>query len=291
MRCGDFSRLYFKLIRDATTVEIVGHRIVWSFAFLVILLALRKEWSRLIHSIQGPKFLLAFLISSILIGLNWLLFVYGVNSGYIVESSLGYFINPLVSVLLGVLFLHERLRKAQWAAVGLAALGVAYLTFNYGRLPWIALGLALTFGLYGLAKKTAPLGSFYGLTLETGILFLPTLIYLLFLQANGQSSFGTISPQMSLMLAMLGPLTAIPLLAFGAAAQRIDLSMLGLLQYIAPTIQFLIGVLIFKEEFTTQSLIGFCIIWTALIVLWSEGFITRRRMRAAENSIRASQIS
>jgi len=275
-----FFPIYFKLIQVVPAVQIVGHRIFWSFLFLLAMLFLRKEGARLRGAIHNRRTLWVFLFSSILLSLNWLTFVYGVNTGFIVESSLGYFINPLVSVLLGVIFLRERLRPLQWAAVGLAALGVVYLTINYGRLPWIALALALTFGLYGLAKKTAPLGSFYGLTVETGMLFIPSLAYLLLTQFTGTGAFGQTGLSVTALLVLTGPLTAVPLLLFGAAARQINLSMLGLLQYIAPTLQFLVGVWIYREPFSVSTLLGFCIIWAALVLLWTEGFVDRGRLRA-----------
>jgi len=194
-----------------------------------------------------------------------------------VESSLGYFINPLVSVLLGVFFFHERLRKWQWAAVGIATLGVLYLTVDYGRLPWIAIILALTFGLYGLVKKAAPLGALHGLTLETALLFVPALAYLAWQGFQGVGAFGSGDPGLSVLLAMAGLVTAIPLLMFGSAARSIPLSMVGLLQYIAPTCQFLLGVLVYHEPFSAARLVGFVIIWTALVILWVEGYFYRKQ--------------
>jgi chloramphenicol-sensitive protein RarD len=275
-----FFPIYFKLLHEAPAIQVVSHRIVWSFILLAILLSARKEWRTLRAAITGPKMLGIFMISSILLGMNWLIYIFGVQSGYIVETSLGYYINPLVSVLLGVVFLRERLRPLQWAPVILAALGVLYLTFDYGRVPWIAVGLALSFGLYGLAKKTSPLGSFYGLSLETGLLFIPCISYLLFIQSQSTGVFGHSSLLTNFLLIFTGPVTAVPLLLFGAAARKIDLTMLGLLQYIAPTMQFLIGVLLYHEPFTIANLIGFGIIWIALIVLWVEGYSQYRRMRA-----------
>jgi len=274
-----FFPIYFKLIHEVPAIQVVSHRIVWSFLLLSIVLFARKEWRNLRAAILGPKFLLVFLVSSMLLGLNWLIYVYGVNAGFIVETSLGYFINPLVSILLGVFVLRERLRPGQWAPIAIATIGVIYLTINYGRLPWIALMLALSFGLYGLAKKTAPLGSLYGLTLETGMLFIPCLVFLLVLQGRGSGAFDPTNLRTTTLLILTGPVTAVPLLLFGAAAKKIDLSMLGLLQYVAPTLQFLIGVLIYREPFTIHTFIGFCIIWTALILLWLEGFIERRKVK------------
>ncbi len=275
-----FFPIYFKLLHAAPAVQVVCHRIVWSFLLLVILLSARKEWSNLRAAITGPKFILIFMVSSILLTANWLIYIYGVQSGFIVETSLGYFINPLVSVLLGVIFLRERLRPMQWAPVILAAAGVIYLTVDYGHLPWIALLLAMTFGLYGLAKKTSPLGSFYGLSLETGLMFIPCLAFLLFVESQGTGTFAHSDPLTNILLVFTGPITTVPLLLFGAAARKINLSTLGLLQYIAPTLQFLIGVLLYREPFTAANLVGFCIIWVALIILWMESYRQYRRVRA-----------
>ena len=275
-----FFPVFFKLIEEVPALQIVANRVIWSFLLLVILLSARRQWKTLLASIKGPRFLFAFLIASVLLSVNWLIYVWAVNADYIIETSLGYYINPLVSVLLGVVFLRERLRPAQWLPIGLAAAGVLYLTLSYGQPPWISLALALTFGLYGLAKKTAPLGSFYGLSIETGMLLIPSLAYLMFLYANGQGAFGHASPLTLFLLAMTGPVTAIPLLLFGSAAKQIDLYMLGLLQYIAPTQQFLIGVLLYHEPFTATDLVGFIIIWIALALLSVEGYLVRRRQRA-----------
>lgn len=274
-----FFPIFFKLIEEAPPLQIVANRVIWSFLLLVILLSAGRHWKILLASIKGPRFLIVFLIASALLSVNWLIYIWAVNANYIIETSLGYFINPLVSVLLGVIFLGERLRPAQWFPVGLAAVGVLYLTLNYGQPPWISLALALTFGLYGLTKKTAPLGSFYSLSIETGMLVIPSLAYLLYLQANGQSAYGYAAPLTLVLLAMTGPVTAIPLLLFGSAAKQIDLYMLGLLQYIAPTLQFSIGVLIYHEPFTAADLVGFMIIWLALALLSIEGYLARRRRK------------
>jgi chloramphenicol-sensitive protein RarD len=199
-------------------------------------------------------------------------YIYGVNAGQVVETSLGYFINPLLSVALGVVLLRERLRPLQWLPVLLAAIGVLYFTVQYGALPWIALALAFTFGLYGLMKKIAPLGAFHGLTLETAILLLPALAYLFYIEGQGQGSFGHAGVGITLLLAFVGVLTATPLLLFGSAARLIPLTMVGLLQYIAPTVQFLIGVLVYREPFNSTRLVGFSIIWIALIIFWFESW-------------------
>jgi len=194
----------------------------------------------------------------------------------VVEASLGYFINPLLSVLLGVLFLRERLRPWQWLPVGLAALGVIIVSFAYGSFPLIAVTLALTFGLYGLVKKRAPLGALYGLTLETGILFIPALLYLLYVDRLGQGAFLHTDPIANLLMMGAGVVTTIPLLLFSSATQRIPLALVGILQYITPTLQFLLGVLVYKEAFTSAQFAGFGLVWVALIVFSAEGFLARR---------------
>jgi len=199
-----------------------------------------------------------------------------VNAGFIVETSLGYFINPLLSVLLGVIFLRERLRPMQWIPVGIAAIGVAYLTFVYGRLPWIALSLAFTFGFYGFVKKLSPLGSLHGLTLETGIVFPVSVIYLAIIGFNGSGAFLQTSASVDLFLIGAGVVTTIPLLMFASAAKQIPLTIVGLLQYIAPTIQFLIGVFIYKEPFDQAHFIGFAIVWLALIIFAVESYSANR---------------
>lgn len=269
--------VYFKLVQSVPAVQIIGHRIVWSFVLLAAILAARHEWSHFRQTVWQPATLLVYTLTGLLLGVNWLTYVWAVNHGFVVESSLGYFINPLVNVLLGVVFLRERLRLSQWLPILLAALGVGYMTVQYGRLPWIALVLASTFGLYGLVKKVAPLNSLYGLTLETAVLFPAALAYLLFLEIQGQGSWSQASLGVNLLLLAAGLVTVIPLLFFGAAVRSIPLSLLGLLQYIAPTGQFLLGVLVYHEPFNRPRLIGFSLIWLALGILWVEGALRQRR--------------
>ena len=269
--------VYFKALQTVPALEILFHRVVWSFLFLVVLVLARRNWRGLKSAASTPRVLAIYTLAAILLAANWLIYVWGVNSGNIVETSLGYFINPLFSVAMGVVLLREKLRPTQWVPVGLATLGVVYLTVQYGSLPWIALGLAFTFGLYGLIKKTAPLGALRGVTLETGILFLPSLVYLLFLDSQGSAAFGHAGITITLLLAMVGVVTALPLLMFASAARLIPLWLLGLLQYIAPTGQFLIGVFVYDEPFTRVQLVGFSIIWTALLLFTLEGFYHRRR--------------
>ena len=277
-----FFPLYFKLLQDVPATEILVNRIVWSFIFLAGIITLRKDWKIMRRTALKPRTLLIYTISACLLAVNWLIYVWGVNAGFVVETSLGYFINPLLNVVLGVVFLRERLRAWQWAPVGLATLGVIYLTVNYGQLPWIALALAFSFGMYGLVKKTAPLGSLHGLTLETGILFLPATLYLL-LVANGDTT-GSYTPLTLVLLVGIGVVTAVPLLMFGVAARSIDLSLLGILQYVAPTCQFLLGVLVFNEPFTSVRLVGFSLIWAALIFFWIEGALHQHKVSLATAS-------
>jgi chloramphenicol-sensitive protein RarD len=237
---------------------------------------LRGEWSELKDQMAVPNIWLIYTLAAVLLAINWLVYIYAINTGHIVEGSLGYFINPLLSVAMGVVFLREKLRPAQWTPIGLAAVGVVYLTAIYGRIPWIALALAFSFGLYGLLKKIAPLGSLHGLTLETAILFLPALGYLLYIGYIGKGAFAYLGWGASLLLAAAGFITALPLLLFASAARSIPLYMVGLLQYIAPTGQFLLGVLLYHEPFTPAQLLGFGIIWAALVFYWVEGWQARR---------------
>jgi len=263
--------IYWKLIKHVPATQLLGHRIVWSFVILALLLLGLRELPELRAAASKRHVLLIYFVGAILVGLNWFLYVWSVNAGYIIEASLGYFINPLLSVLLGVVFLHEHLRLFQWAAVGLAALGVVYLTVVYGRLPWIALGLAFTFGFYSLVKKTAPLAALHGLTLETGILFIPAVFFLIYQDMLGRGAFLRGSTGSDLLMAGAGVVTTVPLLMFASAARRIPLTIIGILQYITPTCQFLIGVLIYREGFSSTQALGFGIVWTALAVFAVEG--------------------
>ena len=275
-----FFPIYFKVLSPVSPIEILCHRMVWSFVFLTGVLTVTRQWGWLRSAVQKPRTVLIYFGAASLLAVNWFTYIWAVNSGFIIESSLGYFINPLVSILLGVLILREKLRPVQWIPVGIAALGVAYLTWTYGRLPWIALILALTFAFYGLVKKIAPLSSLNGLSLETGLLFLPALGILIFLEATGTAGFGHSGMGMSILLALSGVITAVPLLLFATGARSIPLYLLGLLQYIAPTLQLLIGVLIYQEAFTIHQFIGFGMIWLALGIYSFEAYIRSRRYPA-----------
>ena len=268
--------IYWKWLHQVDAVQLIGHRIGWSFIMLMIFILASRQFKALRIAIFQPRVLLIYSVAAILIGVNWLMYVWAVNANYIVESSLGYFINPLLSVLMGVIFLRERLRPFQWVPVALAASGVIFLTVAYGRLPWIALTLAFSFGTYGLVKKLSPLGSLFGLTIETGLLFIPALIYLIFAEVTGSGAFLHSDTTTNLLLVGAGLVTTIPLLMFSSAAQSIPLSMVGIMQFITPTIQFLLGVLVYKEQFDTTHFIGFGIVWIALVLFVVEGFWARQ---------------
>ncbi len=271
--------LYWKTISSAIPVEILCHRITWSTAATLLLLILWAKADKLLIVLKDKKVLLRFAFTSLLLSVNWLIYIWAVNSDYIVESSLGYYINPLVNVLLGVCFLKERLRPLQWTALFFAFLGVCYLTFAYGHFPWIAIVLALTFGLYGLLRKTASLPSLEGLCLETSILFIPALVTLLFLASQGESDFIQQDTNGRLLLAGTGIVTSLPLLLFGYAAQKIPLSTLGVVQYLAPSLQLSIGLFVYGESFPRDQMIGFMMVWCGLLIYAAEGIMIRIRRK------------
>ncbi|NJC98476.1 MAG: EamA family transporter RarD [Anaerolineae bacterium] len=273
-----FFPIYWKLLHDVPALQVIGHRIGWSFILLAVYILLTGKWQDFRTAAFRSRTIGIYSIAAVLLSFNWLIYVWGVNAGFIVETSLGYFINPLLSVTLGVLFLRERLRPMQWVPVGLAAIGVIYLTVVYGRLPWIALSLAFSFGFYGFVKKLSPLGSLYGLTLETGIVFPVALIYLVFVGFNGTGGFLHDGILVDLLLIGSGLVTTIPLLMFASAAKQIPLTVVGLLQYIAPSLQFLIGVFIYKEPFDHSHLIGFGIVWVALLIFAVENYFANRAL-------------
>ena len=257
--------LYLKALSSAIPLEILCHRIFWSTVITVFLLVFLKKSRNLLGVVKDRKVILRFILTSLLLSVNWLTYIWAVNSGYIVESSLGYYINPLVNVLLGVVFLQERLRALQWVAVFFAFLGVCYLTFGYGQFPWIAMVLAFSFGLYGLLRKTASLPSLEGLCLETSLLMVPALTCLLFLAYQGESDFIHQSLNGRLLLIGTGLITSFPLLLFGYAALRIPLSSLGIIQYLAPTLQLFIGIFVYHEAFPLDQVIGFALVWLGLL--------------------------
>ena len=272
-----FFPIYLKSLQVVPALQIMLHRVVWAFIFVLLLTLLRGKWSQIKDSLRKPRVILTYTLTAVLLSFNWLVYIYGINSGQVVETSLGYFINPLLSVALGVIILRERLRPMQWLPVGLAGLGMLYLTLQYGSLPWIALALAFSFGTYGLIKKIAPLGAVDSLFMETGIIFLPALLYLLFSENQGGGAFGHFGWEITILLVFSGVVTAFPLLLFGRAARSIPLSLLGILQYIAPTVQFLLGIYLYQEPFTLTLLVGFAIIWIALLIFTLEGIFNHRK--------------
>jgi chloramphenicol-sensitive protein RarD len=286
--------LYWPLLAPAGAVEILAHRIVWSLAFTALLLY-GLGTARALRALSRRQLaLLAF--AATLVSVNWGIYIWAVNHGHVVETSLGYFINPLVSVMLGVAFLGERLRRGQWIAVAIATVAVLVLTSDYGRVPWIALALAGTFGLYGFVKKKAGVPALPALTVETALLFLPALGYLVFLEARGAGAFGHAGAVRTVLLAAAGVVTAVPLLSFASAANRVPLSLLGLLQYIAPTLQFMCGVLVYHEAMPTSRWIGFALVWMSLAAFSLESLlhatrmakrVDRRRVAAPARSTRA----
>jgi chloramphenicol-sensitive protein RarD len=270
--------LYFKQIAAVPALEIVLHRSVWSLAFLLVVLAVLKRWDWLRALCRQPRRLLPFVASALLLSVNWLIYVWAINSERVIDASLGYFITPLVNVLLGTFALHERPRPVQWLALALAALGVLWLTLQAGQWPWIALVIAASFGVYGLLRKTAPLGALEGLTLETMVLAPLALPLLAWWTASGTSALAHgFDAALAGWLLLAGPLTALPLLLFAAGARRITLTTLGLLQYIGPSIQFGLGVWLFGEPFARDRAIGFGLIWLALAAYSADSAWAMRR--------------
>ena len=258
--------LYWPLLQPANPMEIVSHRAVWSLFFCLIALGLGKQLKSTYALLKNPRVFIRLLLAAALISVNWIVYIWGVNNGHVVECALGYYINPLIIISFGVIMLREKMRKLQWTAVGFGALGVIVLTIDYGRLPWIALALAVSWGSYGLVKKQLNLGALEGLAIET-LLSLPIYGgYLIFIGLNGTGQLGS-SLGLSLLLIGGGVVTAIPLLLFNGSTTRLPFTIIGLLQYITPTIQFSIGVWVRHEAMPTARWIGFLIIWAALITL------------------------
>jgi chloramphenicol-sensitive protein RarD len=258
--------LYWPLLKPASAYEIVAHRAIWTLVFCLVVLAFHKKLRRTISQLKNPKIFFGLLATSALISVNWIVYIWATNAGHVVEASLGYYINPLVIIAFGVLLLKEKMRLGQWIAVGIATVGVAVLTIDYGRLPWIALALAISWGSYGVIKKVLDLGALEGLTIETMLSFIPYAAFLLILQSNGTGQFGH-HWGLSALLISAGAITAIPLLLFNGSTTRLPYTVIGLLQYITPTIQFSIGVWVRHEEMSAARWAGFAIIWCALIAL------------------------
>ena len=277
-----FFPLYWPLLEPAGAVEILAHRIVWSLVVMAVVVVAMRRGSRLRATLADRRTRWLLAVAAVLITVNWGTYIWGVNHHHVVETSLGYFINPLVSVLLGVLVLGERLRRLQWAALGVAAVAVVALTVEYGHPPWVALILAFSFGSYGLAKKKANAGAVESLVIETMVVSPVALGYVVFLMATGASTFGNHGAGHVALIMGTGLITVIPLLCFGGAATRIPLSTLGLMQYLTPSVQFVLGLVVFGEPMPPMRWVGFGLIWLALVLFTAETLRNRHRVRAAE---------
>lgn len=267
------SPVYWKELQHIPAFEIINHRIFWSFCFLMILMVVLKQLPDFVSILKKPKVLLTLVFTSVLVSVNWLVYIWSVNNGYILQASLGYYINPLVNVLLGMVFLKERLRRMQILAVILAGCGVLYLTIFYATFPWVSLTLAFTFGFYALIRKTAAASSLAGLTIETMLLSIPASIYLIYLQQLGIGSLGKFGLYTDSFLIGTALVTAIPLLLFNLAGKRLMLATLGFLQYLAPTCMFLIGVVLWGNDLVPAQIISFGFIWVALALYSADNLV------------------
>ncbi|NUL10084.1 EamA family transporter RarD [Streptomyces lunaelactis] len=279
--------LFWPLLKPSGAMEILAHRMVWSLAFVGIALLVLKRWGWVRELLRQPRKLGLIAVAATVITVNWGVYIWAVNSGHVVEASLGYFINPLVTIAMGVLLLKERLRPMQWAAVGTGFAAVLVLAIGYGQPPWISLTLAFSFATYGLVKKKVNIGGLESLAAETAIQFLPALGFLLWLGADGSATFGAHGAGHAALLAATGVVTAVPLVCFGAAAIRVPLSTLGLLQYLAPVFQFLLGVAYFHESMPPERWAGFALVWLALTCLTWDALRTARRTKAEAESLAA----
>ena len=278
------SPIFWKGLSEISAMYSLAHRIFWTFAVMALIQTLRRSWPQFREQNLSRRSRFIGVVSSLLIGTNWLVWVWAMNVDRVVEGSLGYFINPLVSVFLGVVFLGESLRRNQWLAVILAAIGVTWLTFSVGSLPWVSLVLAGTFGLYGLSKKLTEQSPMNGLTSEMSVLVIPALIYFFFRTFDGTETLSKASSTELLLLVASGLFTAAPLLLFANAVKEVPLSIIGLLQFLAPTAQFLLGVLAYDEKFDMMQLVGFIIIWSALIIFITDSFRTSKSSPSEEVS-------
>jgi chloramphenicol-sensitive protein RarD len=276
-----FFPLYFRLVPGIVPIEVLANRIVWSLLLVLVVLGWRRHWRWLADVRRLPRVFFAFVASALLLSVNWITYIWAVSNGHVVDASLGYFMTPLVNVALGYGLLGERPRRAQWTALAIATAGVLWLTVVAGRLPWIGLVLGLSFGSYGLLRKIAALGALEGLTLETLILAPAALVAMVWWWGGSATSFPAPDIGTNLWLIGLGPATTLPLLLFAAAARRMPLTSLGLLQYLSPTVQLLLGVCLFDEPFTAARLVGFAMIWAALLIYSADGWRTSRRFAAA----------
>ncbi|GAA3053806.1 EamA family transporter RarD [Streptomyces glomeratus] len=280
--------LFWPLLKPAGAMEILAHRMVWSLALVALALLVMRRWAWAGELLRQPRKLVLITVAAAVITVNWGVYIWAVNSGHVVEASLGYFINPLVTIAMGVVLLKERLRPVQWAAVAVGFAAVLVLTIGYGRPPWISLCLAFSFATYGLVKKKIGLGGLESLAAETAVQFVPALGYLVWLSANGEATFATHGAGHGALLAATGVVTALPLVCFGAAAIRVPLSTLGLLQYLAPVFQFLLGILYFHEAMPPERWAGFALVWLALTLLTGDAL---RTARAAARALRSGSVT
>lgn len=269
--------IFLKQLTGVPVMQVIAHRLVWGYVVAALWLALRGEHSSMRRALANPQIRWRLCASAALISINWCFYVWGIANNRVIETSLGYFINPLLNVMLGVVVLSERLNRAQWSAVALAAVGVSYLTWSAGHPPWTALALATSFGLYGLVRKTVAVEALVGFGAETLLLLPLALGYLIWCEINGVGSFGHLHPSISMLLVVGGPLSAVPLVLFAVGARRIPYSTVGLLQYIGPTLQLLLGVFVYHEPFDSVNLTGFGIIWTALAIYAIDGVWRSRK--------------
>jgi len=281
--------LYWPLLKPAGAMEILAHRMVWSLAVMMLLLAIRRDWAWIAELRHTPRKVLLLLAAATVVSANWGVYIWAVNRHQVVETSLGYFINPLVTVLLGVVVLQERLRPLQWVAVGTGAAAILELVIAYGKLPWIALVLAFSFGSYGLFKKLANVPAVHSMAIESGFQFLPALTYLAFVQSQGSAAFGHAHWTVTVLLALAGVVTVVPLLCFAAAANRLPLSTMGLLQFLTPILQLSCGVFIAHETVPGSEWVGFAIVWVALALLTYDS-LSRVRTKHRTNAPVAESV-
>lgn len=278
------SPLYFKAVAHVGTLEILAHRVTWSVVMLLGMLVAQRRWSAAVHTVRHRRTAITLVCSTALIAVNWLTFIWAVGHDRVLEASLGYFINPLFNVALGLVFLREKLRRLQVCSVLLAAAGVLYLTVSYGKPPWVSFVLAGSFGLYGLLRKTMRADALVGLAAETALLSPLAAGYLVFLVWSGNGAFGAIDWQTNALLLSAGVVTFVPLLWFANAARRLQYTTVGLLQYIAPSCQFLLAILVFGETLTSHHMIAFGCIWTALVVYSTDTALVNRSLRRGKET-------
>ena len=273
------SPIYWKVLHNIPAFEIIMHRVIWSFFFLFIILVFQRHWAEFTTAVKTRRNLFILFPTTMLLGFNWFIYIWAVNNEHILQASLGYFINPLVNVLLGMVFLRERLRPLQMVSLVLAGIGVLYLTIQYGQFPWLAISLAVAFGFYGLIRKVAPVSSLVGLSMEMLFLFVPALAYIVILNSKGTGALFNVSIKIDLFLMGAAFLTAFPLLLFTLGARRLNLSTVGFIQYIAPSCMFLLGVFLYNEPLSSAQIWTFVLIWTALCIYSADSVMYYRQTK------------